>query len=532
MARPDLDYFGLFDASPNPYLVLDRDLNIVGANRAYLKATKRELSDIVGRWAWDAFPTDPDTLREAIASFQRVMRDRKPDTLALLRFDIPRPEAEGGGFETRFWSIVASPVLDEAGEVSVMLQHPIDVTELQRLRDAVHDPGHGRRSGPAPAQSGIFERARMVHEANRSLQAETERLRRLFEQAPGFMCVLRGPDHRFELVNAAYLHLIGRRDVLGKPLLEALPELVGQGYAELLDKVRRTGEPFVGHGMRFLVQRTPGAPLEESFCDFIYQPILDDDGRASGVFVQGSDVTDRVRGMEQQRLLVAELNHRVKNTLATIQSIAAQTLRSDPSPQEFRRSFEARLVALSHTHDALTRTHWQGADLRGLLRRELEHHGASRIALEGADVLLRPATALALGLVFHELATNAAKYGALSAAAGRVSVRWRATTDGAAGRQLRIEWAETGGPPVSEPVHRGFGSRLIERSLRHGAGEACLEFRSEGVVARLRMNLGDAGREPAKEEGAGAPVAAHAPSMTRTVPWGGRPIGVRGDAPA
>ena len=137
MDRPDLDYFGLFDASPNPYLVLDRDLHIVGANKAYLKATKRELGDIVGRWAWDAFPTDPDTLREAIASFQSVIRHREPDTLALLRFDIPRPESEGGGFETRYWSIVASPVLDGAGEVSVMLQHPIDVTELQRLRDAV-----------------------------------------------------------------------------------------------------------------------------------------------------------------------------------------------------------------------------------------------------------------------------------------------------------------------------------------------------------------------------------------------------------
>lgn len=170
VARPDLDYFGLFDASPNPYLVLDRNLNIVGANQAYLKVTKRELSDIVGRWAWDAFPTDSETLREAIASFQRVMRDRKPDTLALLRFDIPKPEAEGGGFETRYWSIVASPVLDAAGEVSVMLQHPIDVTELQRLRDAVHDTGHGRRSGvPALAQSGIFERAQAVHETNRSL---------------------------------------------------------------------------------------------------------------------------------------------------------------------------------------------------------------------------------------------------------------------------------------------------------------------------------------------------------------------------
>jgi two-component sensor histidine kinase len=517
--RPDLDYFGLFDASPNPYLVLDRDLHIVGANKAYLKATKRELGDIVGRWAWDAFPTDPDTLREAIASFQRVIRDREPDTLALLRFDIPRPESEGGGFETRYWSIVASPVLDGAGEVSVMLQHPIDVTELQRLRDAVQDTENRRPAEPAPAQSGIFERAQAVHETNRWLHAESGRLRRLFQQAPGFMCVLRGPDHRFELVNDAYLQLVGHRDIVGKPLLDALPELVGQGFVELLDKVYRTGEAFVGRGLRFMVQRTPDAPLEESFTDFVYQPITDEDGRVSGIFVEGSDVTDRVRAMDQQRLLIAELNHRVKNTLATVQSIAAQTLRSTPSPEDFRRSFEARLVALSHTHDALTRTHWQGADLRRLLEKELGPYGESRIALHGADVLLQPGAALALGLVFHELATNAAKYGALSAEAGRVSVRWKAT-DGPDGRHLVLDWTEAGGPPVAVPRRRGFGSRLIERSLGGESGEACLDFRPEGVAARLRVRLRPAPAGPVARR-AGGSVAGQAPPADRNARIGG-----------
>jgi two-component sensor histidine kinase len=510
--RPDLDYFGLFDNSPNPYVVLDRDLNIVGANRAYLKATKRELGDIVGRWAWDAFPTDPDTLRQSVESFQRVLRDRKPDIMALLRFDIPKPGAEGGGFETRYWSIIHTPVLDEAGEVSAMLQHPIDVTELQRLRDAVHDAGHGPPppGGPAPAQSGIFRRAQAVHETNRWLHAESERLRQLFQQAPGFMCVLREPDHRFELANDAYLQLIGHRDIVGKPLVEALPELVGQGFIELLDRVHRTGEPFVGRGLRFMVQRTPGAPLEESFVDFVYQPILDEGGRVSGVFVQGSDVSERVRAMEQQRLLIAELNHRVKNTLATIQSIAAQTLRSTPSPEEFRRSFQARLVALSHAHDVLTRTQWQGADLRRLLMQELRPHGENRVALHGADVLLPPGAALALGLIFHELATNAAKYGALSAGAGRVSVRWK-TGDGPVGRHLELDWTEAGGPPVRVPGRRGFGSRLIEQSLRGGSGEARLDFLPEGVVARLRVRLGGAAAqgEPGARH-AGGPVAGHA----------------------
>ena len=137
MDRPDLDHAGLFGASPNPYLAADRAFNIVGANRAYLHATKRDLAGLVGRWAWDAFPTDPETQRQSMASLKRVLRTGQPDTMALLRFDIPRPEAEGGGFEERYWSIVHAPVLDAAGKVALVLQHPIDVTEATLAEEAL-----------------------------------------------------------------------------------------------------------------------------------------------------------------------------------------------------------------------------------------------------------------------------------------------------------------------------------------------------------------------------------------------------------
>jgi len=257
MDRPGLDYTGLFDASPNPYLVLERSLTIVGANQAYLAAMKRELSDILGRWAWDAFPTDPETLRQSIASFERVLRTGEPDTVAVLRFDIARPEAEGGGFEERYWSITYTPVLDGNGEVSLVLQHPIDVTELQRLRDAARYAGEERRVQLAPTQSGILDRARAVQEVNLSLRTESERLRALFRQAPGFMCMLRGPEHRIELANAAYMQLVGHRDILDKPVREALPETEDQGFIALLDRVYATGEPFVGCGAEFVVLADP-----------------------------------------------------------------------------------------------------------------------------------------------------------------------------------------------------------------------------------------------------------------------------------
>jgi len=323
MDRPRLDYTGLFDASPNPYLVLDRSLTIVGANQAYLAATKRKLEDIVGRWAWDAFPTDPETLRQSIASFERVLRTGRPDTVAVLRFDIPRPEAEGGGFEERYWSITHTPVLDGNGEVSLVLLHPIDVTELQRLRDAARYAGEERRIQLVPMQSSILGRARAVQEVNLSLRAEGERLRALFQQAPGFMCMLRGPEHRIELANAAYLQLVGHRDVVGKPVRDALPETEDQGFIALLDRVYATGEPFVGCGAEFIVQAGPDSAPEQHFLDFVYQPITDDEtGRVSGIFIAGSDVTERTRAEAALRHANETLEARVAERTAELIQVA------------------------------------------------------------------------------------------------------------------------------------------------------------------------------------------------------------------
>lgn len=278
MDRLKLDFEALFNASPNPYLVLDRKLHIVGANRAYLQSTKRELADIVGRWAWDAFPTDPETLRQSIDSFERVLRTGKPDIMALLRFDVPRPDSEGGGFEERYWSIIHSPVFDAAGDVALVLQHPIDVTELQRLRDAVQDRRDTNVPNLAPAHSGIFGRAQAVHQVNQLLLAETEQLRALFEQAPGFMALLRGPEHVFELANEAYCDIVGRSELLGKPLREALPEMADQAFPALLDEVWRTGRPYHGRDMRVLLKRTANGAPEERYVDFVYQPLVNADG--------------------------------------------------------------------------------------------------------------------------------------------------------------------------------------------------------------------------------------------------------------
>jgi two-component sensor histidine kinase len=191
---------------------------------------------------------------------------------------------------------------------------------------------------------------------------------------------------------------------------------------------------------------------------------------------------------EHQALLVNELNHRVKNTLATVQSIAARTFHGGGATSEARAAFEARLTALSKAQDVLTRKNWEGARLEEIVREAVEPHCAderARLALKGPAVQLPPRMAMALAMALHELCTNAAKYGAFSTREGQVAVEWLVVFEGERPR-LRLTWRERGGPPVRLPARRGFGSRLIERGLAGElGGEVHLRFEPDGVVCML-----------------------------------------------
>jgi len=210
------------------------------------------------------------------------------------------------------------------------------------------------------------------------------------------------------------------------------------------------------------------------------------------------EIVARIAAEARQKLLLDELNHRVKNTLATVQSIAAQSLRHGTDVNSVRKSFEARLIALSQAHNLLTRDNWSGASLAELIRTELApyggHHG-ERVTIRGERVWLAPNTAVALGMAFHELATNAVKYGALSGEEGRVRVTWT-VAPGSGPRQLRIVWRELGGPPVDPPARRGFGSRVIVGGLAHQLdGVVDLDFAPTGVVCTIVFTLPPAGVE-------------------------------------
>jgi PAS domain S-box-containing protein len=205
------------------------------------------------------------------------------------------------------------------------------------------------------------------------------------------------------------------------------------------------------------------------------------------------DITERKQVDEQQRFFLDELNHRVKNTLATVQSIAAQTLRSSKSAAQFKEAFEGRLLALSMTHNLLTLKSWREADLHDIAEQELapyKREADERVIIDGPKVDLPPRYAINLGLVLHELVTNAAKYGALSVPTGRLELSWKVVQAEERPTTLRIHWSESGGPPVQPPKRQGFGSRLIQRSIEGELdGYIILNFAPTGVDYDISVPL-------------------------------------------
>ena len=221
-------------------------------------------------------------------------------------------------------------------------------------------------------------------------------------------------------------------------------------------------------------------------------PIRDAAGIIVGASKIARDITERKHAEARQKALLDELNHRVKNTLATVQSLAAQSIRGAGVSPRVRQSFEGRLFALSRAHDQLSRTQWESGDLQSIVHDIFEPYAQGdrpRVRFDGRPVHLNPDAALMLAMVLHELATNAAKYGSLSEPDGDLHVHWT-VANGAAPPRLRIVWEETGGPAVRPPLRRGFGSRLLERAINQQlGGSADIAFERTGVRCQIEIPL-------------------------------------------
>jgi PAS domain S-box-containing protein len=221
-------------------------------------------------------------------------------------------------------------------------------------------------------------------------------------------------------------------------------------------------------------------------------PILDKAGDVVQHFASFVDLSKHKQEEDRFRFLLGELNHRTQNTLATVQAIAVQTLRG-AAHKEVADIFEGRILALSKAHSLLGRKHWESVSLRDVIDQILQPFGlndrrVARFWVEGDDVRLQPKAALSLAMLFHELATNAAKHGALSnGAAGKIDIAWQAEST-PQGDQMQLRWRESGGPPVTPPGRKGFGSRLIEGGLAQDLdGEVRLDYEPAGVVCQIIM---------------------------------------------
>jgi PAS domain S-box-containing protein len=343
------DFKAVFESSPNPYMVLDRELRFVAANAAYLRATGTTREALIGRHLFEAFPHDPQDPRNQNArllreSLERVLSSRAPDVIAFIPYRVPRERDGAITLEERLWSATHTPILDSRGHVRLILQHTVDVTELHHAQEGAGD----RRD-----ELGVLERARSVQETNYNLDAERQHLRRLFEQAPGFVAVLAGPNHVFELVNAAYRQLIGHREVIGKPIGDALPEVAAQGFVQALDQVFTAGKPFVGTGVRVRLQRQPGDGLEEVFVDFVFQPIFDASGDVTGIFIQGNDITAQKQAQDElveraafERQLIGIVSHDLRNPVNAI-GIAAGLLAKRGNLDDLQYKAVSRIVSSS-----------------------------------------------------------------------------------------------------------------------------------------------------------------------------------------
>lgn len=215
---------------------------------------------------------------------------------------------------------------------------------------------------------------------------------------------------------------------------------------------------------------------------------MDAAANAIGTVIELRDIKFEKESAKHVQMLIDELNHRVKNTLATVQSIVWQALRGQDVSSRLREDIESRLIALARSHDLLTRKEWREADMCDIVHEALAPFGigdsrADRFILDGESIQLCPKAALALAMAFHELATNAVKYGALSAETGHIVIVWKLQDD-----YLHLTWRESGGPSVEQPSKKGFGSKLIERGLAYELnGEVTQDFLPEGLQCRINF---------------------------------------------
>jgi PAS domain S-box-containing protein len=455
-------------------LCVARDVTAQKMAEVSLKASEqrfRALADNMAQFAWMAYPsgyvfwhnerwfdyTGMDPAEASGAGWQEVIHS---DFAERVIRQLKRAFESGETWEDTFpmrgadgtyrWFLSrAMPLRDDQGRVVLWCGTDTDITDQRRLSER------------------LLKHQRVIELSHEAML--------VWELGEGIILFNRGCEELYgfgksEALGAIPAELLRTRYPMTiEALLEHL-EVEGKWSGELLQSSKDGDEIWVDSRLELI--RTGGRSL---------------------VVETNRDITERRKSDDVRNLLVGELNHRVKNTLAIVQAIVSQTARTSTTMEQFVAGLNGRIQSLSSAHHMLTEAHWSGAALREIVTSQIEVSGGdlSSVDIVGDDVFVPPQTALQLTLMLHELATNAVKHGSLSRPQGRVTVSW--TTEASDAPRIILLWTERGGPAVAPPAARGFGTLLLERSGKLPHLRARLEFDPKGVVCRIEANLGTGG---------------------------------------
>jgi PAS domain S-box-containing protein len=463
------DFRALLERLPVAVYTADAEGRITFYNEAAAKLSGNRPEPGSARWCvtWRLYRPDGTPLPHDQCPMAVALKEQRP--IRGVEAIAERPDGSRVLFEP-----FPTPIFDENGRLCGAINMLVDLTERQE-------------AGVKAAQL-----AAIVESSDDAIISKTL-------------------DGRITSWNAGAERIFGysEKEIIGKPITRIIPPELHQEEAHILAGVRAGKR--IDHFETVRIAKD-GRRVEVSIT---VSPVRDRLGNIVGASKVSRDITLRKQAEQTQRLLVNELNHRVKNLLANVQAIVQHTLRKSNDPKEFADSLAGRLQSMARVHALLTSSAWKGADLSELLRDQLDIGTVdeARLTARGPSVRLSPQMAMHIALMLHELATNSAKYGALGAPAGRLSVNWSVTHT-----ELRFQWQERGGPQVPAPASSGFGLTLIEHSAKSQGGTAHAFWEAEGVTWEIALPL--AGCSPAA---APEPVQATEPQCAQAEgPGGGK----------
>lgn len=428
------------DCTPAPVWMTDRTGAMVFANRAFEESAGVPISALMGNgWVSFLHPDDIPAVREK-------RNAAWADNHAPYTYEARFKRADG---QWRWWDVSSRPRRDADGNFDGYVGMAIDTTDARAARAA--------------------------------LEESEARYRAAVEDHAALLVRFRA-DGTILFANTAFARIRGvtPEEIVGTNMWDPIPESERAERRALLASL-------TPENPEYRVELKVGGGGEEArWMLWTTRAVsFDAEGRWLEAQSTGVDIHDRKEAEDHRKLLLDELNHRVKNTLAVVQGIAQQTFKSvDPKAVQ---AFEGRLGALSRAHSLLTDRRWGPAPLHAIVDDVSHVCGAARerIRVAGPPVMLAPRQAVSISMALHELCTNAVKYGALSDGGGVVDLTWRID-----GKRLELVWRESGGPPVQPPAQRGYGSRMIERALAHDLhGSAILDFQPAGVVCTISAPL-------------------------------------------